>query len=88
MKDEGMLLKNPRKMPDKITNNLMQIRYDRKFYKQKAFAAFLGISPQTLGLWERNQIQPSVASAIKICKLLDIEVGELYNLLETPELNK
>lgn len=82
-----MTIKSPRHKPQGVTNKLKKIRYAREYYQQNEFAKLLGVTPQALGLWERNQTQPSIASAMKICKLLDLDLYDLFDIVDEPTEN-
>ena len=61
-----------------------RIRHYRsaKAIEQKAFAAQLGLSANTVSNWERGRARPDVNLLPAICKALDITLYELYG--ETP----
>lgn len=77
---EALLQQNPRQKPKvKVTNNLLKIRYKQEIYKQKDLAVLLGATQQSVGQWERNDVQPSIATALKICAKLGVTIEEFFN---------
>lgn len=64
-----------------LINRLKSIRHKHEM-NQREFAQLLEIDPAQLSRWERQQQQPVVESAFKICKKLNITMEQLFDYEE------
>lgn len=60
-----------------LENRLKHWRHKHEM-NQKEFAALLEISQTQISRWENQKDQPSLESAFKIAKKLDISIEELF----------
>ncbi|MFH2117666.1 MAG: helix-turn-helix transcriptional regulator [Bacillota bacterium] len=60
-------------------NKLYKLRKNRSF-SQEEVAAKLGVSRQTISLWETNQASPSMDNLIAFARLFKASLGELIGL--------
>ncbi|WP_297521611.1 helix-turn-helix transcriptional regulator [uncultured Clostridium sp.] len=60
-----------------IKNNLLNLRLERKYKKQKDFAAFLGISESYYNKLENNKSVMTVDTLFQIAKKLNIDINEI-----------
>ena len=67
-------------------NKLFQIRKEKKMSQEK-LALAIGVSRQTIYLWESNSSLPDVEKVSKICKVLEINLSDLVDGVEEP-INK
>lgn len=66
----------------KLTNNLKEIRLKSDF-NQSEFARLCGVSRQTIHAIESSKYTPSVELALKIAKILNIKVENIFSLEES-----
>lgn len=59
--------------------NRIKVILAEKERTNKWLAAELGINPSTVSKWCTNSSQPDIALLVKIAKLLDVELDELFN---------
>ena len=64
-----------------MRNNVKQLRKAAGL-RQKDLARMLGVSRQTIIAIENNKYDPTLASAIKLARLLGLHVDELFFLAE------
>ena len=64
-------------------NKLFQIRKEKKMSQEK-LALAIGVSRQTIYLWESNSSLPDVEKVSKICKVLEINLSDLVDGVEEP----
>ena len=62
-------------------NKLFEIRREKKMSQGK-LASIIGVTRQTVHLWETNQSLPDVEKVSKICKILDIKLSDLVDGVE------
>ncbi|MBR2289580.1 MAG: helix-turn-helix transcriptional regulator [Clostridia bacterium] len=62
-------------------NKLFEIRREKKISQGK-LALIVGVTRQTVHLWETNQSLPDVEKVSKICKALDIKLSDLVDGVE------
>ncbi|MGL4740161.1 MAG: helix-turn-helix transcriptional regulator [Sarcina sp.] len=60
-----------------IKNNLLDLRLERKYKKQKDFAAFLEISDSYYNKLENNKSIMTVDTLFQIAKKLNIDINEI-----------
>jgi len=63
-------------------NKLFQIRKEKGLSQEK-LALAIGVTRQTIYLWESNQSLPDVEKVSKICKVLEIELSDLVDGMRT-----
>ena len=63
-------------------NKLFNIRKEKKLSQAK-LASAVGVTRQTIYLWESNQSLPDVEKVSKLCKALDVDLSELVDGIET-----
>lgn len=65
-----------------VKNKLLELRLKHGYQFQKDFAEYLGLSQYQYNRYERNERQPSLEMALKICSRdkLDIDPRELFYL--------
>lgn len=59
-------------------NKLFKIRKEKRLSQAK-LASEVGVSRQTIYLWESNQSLPDVEKVSKICKVLEVDLSELVD---------
>jgi len=59
--------------------NRIKVVLAEKERTNKWLATELGINPSTVSKWCTNSSQPDIAILVKISKLLDVELDELFN---------
>ena len=67
-----------------LKNRLKELRA-RDGINQTEMAKLAGVSRQTISLIERNEYTPSVVIAMKIAKVLQESVEEVFRLVEVEE---
>ncbi|MGL4761891.1 MAG: helix-turn-helix transcriptional regulator [Sarcina sp.] len=60
-----------------IKNNLLNLRLERKYKKQKDFAGFLEISESYYNKLENNKSVMTVDTLFQIAKKLNIDINEI-----------
>lgn len=70
-----------------VGKRICQLREEHKL-TQEELAEASAISPSFLGLIERGQRTPSVATLLKIAQVLDITLDELFNESRKPEFTE
>lgn len=66
-------------------NKLFELRKS-KLLSQEDVANELGVSRQSISLWETNQASPSMDNLISFAKLFDVSLDELVGLKESEQL--
>lgn len=60
-----------------IKNNLLEVRLQMGYKKQKDFAEFLGIHKYQYNRYENNEVQPSLEVMYKIAKKIDRHIEDI-----------
>lgn len=63
---------------EKIRINRIKVVLTEKARTNKWLAEELGKDPATVSKWCTNSAQPGVETMVKIAKLLEVEIGELF----------
>ncbi len=66
-----------------LTNTLKEHRAG-KGLNQQELGKLVGVSRQTISLIERGDYSPSVKLAIKIARVFDTSVEQIFNYVEEP----
>lgn len=66
-------------MNDKMKINRLKVVLAEKGKTNKWLAETIGKRENTVSRWCGNKMQPSAEVLVEIAKVLDIEVGELFN---------
>ena len=61
-----------------MINNKMKESRTNKGYSQGELAKLIGVSRQTINMIENGEYNPTLALCIKICKVLDKTLDELF----------
>ncbi len=69
----------------KIKNNIRIMRRGKTDITQDELAHLVGCTRQTIVALEKEKYNPSLFLAIKIARVLDVSVDELFNLEEKSE---
>lgn len=69
-------------MDEEYVNHIKQIR-ERKNMTQQELAERLGTSVRNIRRWENGESVPDAVISIKICKVLDVNFMELFEVLGT-----
>ena len=64
-----------------MENRVEQLRKERGL-NQEEFARMLKVSRQTISLIERGDYSPSVALALKLARIFEVPVEEIFELEE------
>ena len=64
-------------MENRPTNRLKVVLAERR-QTNKWLAAQLGVDQTTVSKWCTNSAQPGVETLVRIAKLLEVEIGELF----------
>ncbi|MDD7464171.1 MAG: helix-turn-helix transcriptional regulator [Anaerococcus sp.] len=64
-----------------LENNLKEFRND-KGLNQADLGALVGVSRQTISLIERGDYNPSITVCLKLAKVLDRKVEEIFTYVE------
>ena len=67
-------------------NKLFEIRRSKKISQSK-LASLVGVTRQSIYLWEANQTIPDIEKVRKICMALEIDINELFNEDNNNETN-
>ena len=70
-----------RNSEEPVFNQIEQIRTDLGLSRQE-LADLVGVHYQTIGYLERGEYSPSLVLALRIAKVLKMEVSELFSLTE------
>lgn len=65
---------------EKIKNNIRIIRRGKADITQDELAHLVGCTRQTIVALEKEKYNPSLALAIKIARILDVSIDELFKL--------
>lgn len=65
-----------------VKNRLLNLRLERKFKKQKDFAAYLNLKPSYYNKLENNKSIMSIDTLVKISKKLNISLDEIIEVIE------
>ncbi|MEO0526647.1 MAG: helix-turn-helix transcriptional regulator [Bacteroidota bacterium] len=63
--------------------NTIKVQRAIKNLTQEQLANLLGVSRQTINSIEKNRYVPSTVLALKLSKVFDISVNEIFNLDDT-----
>ncbi|MEL6916241.1 MAG: helix-turn-helix transcriptional regulator [Bacteroidota bacterium] len=63
--------------------NTIKVQRAIKNLTQEQLASLLGVSRQTINSIEKNRYVPSTVLALKLSKVFDISVNEIFNLDDT-----
>lgn len=72
----------------KLKSRLRRFRFDNNEMTQQQLADSLGVSRQTIFLIEKGNYNPSVLLALKIAKLFNTTVEEVFQIEEVENENK
>jgi putative transcriptional regulator len=72
----------------KLKNKLRRFRFENDEMTQQQLADALGVSRQTIFLIEKGNYNPSVLLALKIAKLFNTSVEEVFQIEEGENENK
>ena len=64
-----------------LYNHLKEYRAKNNVNQQE-FGNLVGVSRQTISLIERGDYSPSVTLALKIAKILNVQVEDIFNYVE------
>lgn len=64
-----------------LTNNLKEYR-SKKNLNQQELGSLVGVSRQTISLIERGDYNPSITVCLKLAKVLDTTVEEIFSYEE------
>ena len=64
-----------------LTNNLKEFR-SKKNLNQQDLGSLVGVSRQTISLIERGDYNPSITVCLKLAKVLDTTVEEIFSYEE------
>ena len=67
-----------------VTNHLRRLRFERGDLTQQALGERLGVSRQTIIAIERGKYAPSLALALRIARVFELSVEEIFHLEEEP----
>lgn len=70
---------------EKIKNNIRLIRRGQADITQDELAHLVGCTRQTIVALEKEKYNPSLSLAIKISRVLDVSIAELFKLEEETE---
>lgn len=65
-----------------IKNRLMDLRLERKFRRQKEFAAYLGLSETYYNKLENNKCIMTIETLFKIARKLNVDINEIVYYCE------
>lgn len=65
-----------------IKNRLLNLRLERKFKKQKDFAAYLNIKTSYYNKLENNKSTMTIDTLVKIVRKLNITLDEIIEVIE------
>lgn len=68
---------------EQVYNRILAAREQRGLSRQD-FAAAIGVHYQTVGYLERGEYSPSLVLALRIARVLDVHVEELFSLDPLP----
>ncbi len=66
----------------KLTNNLRRLRFEHDQMSQDALAKLLEVSRQTVNAIENGRFNPSVKLALKMAKVFNCRVEDIFYLEE------
>lgn len=66
-------------------DKLFKVRKEKGFSQEK-LALAIGVSRQTIYLWESNQSLPDVEKVGKICKILEIKLSDIVDGVDIPKV--
>ncbi len=72
----------------KLKNKLRRFRFENDEMTQQQLADALGVSRQTIFLIEKGNYNPSVLLSLKIAKLFNTTVEEIFQIEEVENENK
>ncbi len=72
----------------KLKNKLRRFRFDANEMTQQQLADAIGVSRQTIFLIEKGNYNPSILLALKIAKLFNTTVEEVFSIEEDEYENK
>ena len=72
----------------KLKNKLRRFRFENDEMTQQQLADALGVSRQTIFLIEKGNYNPSVLLTLKIAKLFNTTVEEIFQIEEVENENK
>lgn len=68
-----------RQKEDPVFNRVEELRLTRGLSRQQ-LADLVGVHYQTIGYLERGEYSPSLVLALKIAKVLDVEIPEVFSI--------
>ena len=68
-----------------MKNRIEEIRKQRMI-RQEEFAKAMGVSRQTISLIERGDYSPSVSLALKLAKIFEVSVEDIFTYIEEEEI--
>ena len=68
-----------------LGNNIRRCRFDRNEISQEALAEAIGVTRQTIHSIEKGKYIPSALLAFKIAKFFELNVEEVFYLIDDQE---
>lgn len=68
-----------RKEEDRVFNRLEEIRINRGLSRQE-LADGVSVHYQTIGYLERGEYSPSLALALRITEILEVDISEIFSI--------
>lgn len=65
-----------------VKNRLLDLRLEKKFKKQKDFAAYLNLKPSYYNKLENNKSIMTIDTLVKISRKLNISLDEIIEVIE------
>ncbi len=69
-------------MEEKLLSNTLKVQRAKKDLTQEQLAQKVGVTRKTINTVENGKYVPSTYLALKLAKVLDIPVEELFQILE------
>jgi len=69
---------------DQLTNTIRRLRFDAGEMTQQELADRVGVTRQTILAMEQNKYVPSLALAIRVARVFNKQVEEVFQLEEHP----
>ncbi|MFB0564309.1 MAG: helix-turn-helix transcriptional regulator [Candidatus Aminicenantaceae bacterium] len=69
-------------MPEKILKNTLKVQRAKKDLTQEQLAQMVGVTRKTINTVEKGKYVPSTYLALKLAKVLEVPVEELFQIRE------
>lgn len=69
-------------MEEKLLSNTLKVQRAKKNLTQEQLAQKVGVTRKTINTVENGKYVPSTYLALKLAKVLDVSVEELFQILE------